>query len=115
MLVREEGRRVLATLVRTTGSWELAEDAVQDAVVRALETWPRDGVPAEPRAWLTLTARRRALDILRRESSRAPKEQEAVSMGLPEPVEPLSDSVVRDDLLRLVSPAATRRCRPRRR
>ena len=93
---------MLATLVRTTGSWELAEDAVQDAVVRALETWPRDGVPAEPRAWLTLTARRRALDIVRRESSRAPKEQEAVSMGLPEPVEPLSDSFVRDDLLRLV-------------
>jgi RNA polymerase sigma-70 factor (ECF subfamily) len=89
---------VLATLVRTTGSWELAEDAVQDAVVRALETWPRDGVPPEPRAWLTLTARRRALDVLRRGSTRGTREQEAVVM----PVEPPPDSVVRDDLLRLV-------------
>lgn len=93
---------MLATLVRTTGSWELAEDAVQDAVVRALETWPRDGVPAEPRAWLTLTARRRALDVLRRESSRAPKEREAVCTGLREAPAAASDSVVRDDLLRLV-------------
>ena len=89
---------MLATLVRTTGSWELAEDAVQDAVVRALETWPRDGVPPEPRAWLTLTARRKALDVLRREASRNTREQEAVVV----PVEPPPDSVVRDDLLRLV-------------
>ena len=65
-LVRDEGRRVLATLARVTGDLPLAEDAVQDAAVRALESWPRDGVPAEPRAWLTLTARRRAIDILRR-------------------------------------------------
>ena len=49
-LVRDEGRRVLATLVRHTGDLQLAEDAVQDAAVRALESWPRDGVPAEPRA-----------------------------------------------------------------
>ena len=73
-LVRDEGRRVLATLARVTGDLPLAEDAVQDAAVRALETWPRDGVPAEPRAWLTLTARRRAIDILRREAARAGKE-----------------------------------------
>jgi RNA polymerase sigma-70 factor, ECF subfamily len=99
-LVRDEGRRVLATLVRTTGSLPLAEDAVQDAVVRALETWPRDGVPAEPRAWLTLTARRRAVDLLRREALRDGKEAEAVS--LVEPPDPVPDSVVRDDLLRLV-------------
>ena len=48
-LVREEGTRVLATLIRVTGDVDLAEDAVQDAVVRALETWPRDGVPDNPR------------------------------------------------------------------
>jgi RNA polymerase sigma factor (sigma-70 family) len=99
-LVRDEGRRVLATLVRTTGSWELAEDAVQDAVVRALETWPRDGVPDEPRAWLTVTARRKALDVLRREALRSGKQKEAVTMLGPSGPEP--DSVVRDDLLRLV-------------
>ncbi len=98
--MREEGRRVLATLVRTTGSFELAQDAVQDAVVRALQTWPRDGVPPQPRAWLTLTARRRALDVLRREAGRDHKEREAVAMVVP--ADPPPDSVVRDDLLRLV-------------
>jgi RNA polymerase sigma-70 factor (ECF subfamily) len=100
-LVRDEGRRVLATLARLTGDLPLAEDAVQDAAVRALEIWPRDGVPAEPRAWLTLTARRRAIDILRREAARAGKEAESMI----EPDEPPQDDqpeTVRDDLLRLV-------------
>jgi RNA polymerase sigma factor (sigma-70 family) len=97
-LVRDEGRRVLATLARVTGDFPLAEDAVQDAAVRALEVWPRDGVPAEPRAWLTLTARRRAIDILRREAARAGKEAEAVI----EPDGPTPAETVRDDLLRLV-------------
>lgn len=98
-LVRDEGRRVLATLVRLTGDLPLAEDAVQDAALRALETWPRDGVPDEPRAWLTLTARRRAIDVLRREAARAGKEAEAMIEpdGPPPPAE-----TVRDDLLRLV-------------
>ena len=98
-LVRDEGRRVLATLARVTGDLPLAEDAVQDAAVRALETWPRDGVPAEPRAWLTLTARRRAIDILRREAARAGKEAESVTE--PDDVAPPPETV-RDDLLRLV-------------
>jgi RNA polymerase sigma-70 factor, ECF subfamily len=97
-LVRDEGRRVLATLARVTGDLPLAEDAVQDAAVRALETWPRDGVPAEPRAWLTLTARRRAIDILRREAARAGKEAESVI----EPDDLPPPETVRDDLLRLV-------------
>jgi len=101
-LVRDEGRRVLATLVRTTGSWTLAEDAVQDAVVRALETWPRDGVPEQPRAWLTLTARRRAIDLLRREGQREGREVEAVQLLGPADAPPPHESVVRDDLLRLV-------------
>ncbi|WP_342782449.1 RNA polymerase sigma factor [Vallicoccus soli] len=102
-LVRDEGRRVMATLVRTTGSWELAEDAVQDAALRALETWSRDGIPAEPRAWLTLTARRRALDVLRREAARTGKQQEAVTlMDQRGTAEDLPGSVVRDDLLRLI-------------
>ena len=100
-LVRDEGRRVLATLARVTGDLPLAEDAVQDAAVRALESWPRDGVPAEPRAWLTLTARRRAIDILRREAARAGKEAESViEPDDPPPAE--SSATVRDDLLRLV-------------
>jgi RNA polymerase sigma factor (sigma-70 family) len=98
-LVREERARVLATLVRVTGSVDLAEDAAQDAAVRALETWPRDGVPDNPRAWLLVTAKRRAIDLIRREARRAGKETEAMTFldPAPEPAE-----VVRDDLLRLV-------------
>lgn len=93
---------MLATLVRTTGSLQLAEDAVADAVLRALDVWPREGVPPEPRAWLTVTARRRAIDLLRRESMRTDKE--AAAMALLEPPDaPLPDhGVLRDDLLRLL-------------
>jgi RNA polymerase sigma factor (sigma-70 family) len=98
-LVREEGTRVLATLARVTGSIDLAEDAAQDAVVRALETWPRDGVPENPRAWLLVTARRRAIDIIRREARRVGKEAEATMFAGAGPDPP---EVVRDDLLRLV-------------
>ncbi|WP_290050752.1 RNA polymerase sigma factor [Amycolatopsis solani] len=97
-LVRDEGTRVLATLVRVTGSVDLAEDAVQDAVVRALETWPRDGVPANPRGWLLVAARRRAVDVVRREAKRLGKEADAMPAIDPHP-DPVS---VRDDLLRLV-------------
>jgi RNA polymerase sigma factor (sigma-70 family) len=98
-LVREEGTRVLATMVRVTGSVDLAEDATQDAVLRALETWPRDGVPDNPRGWLLVTAKRRVVDIVRREARRPGKETEAMSLLDPAPEPP---EVVRDDLLRLV-------------
>jgi RNA polymerase sigma-70 factor (ECF subfamily) len=101
-VVRDEGRRVLATLARTVGDVGLAEDAVQDAAVRALQTWSRDGVPANPRAWLTVTARRRAVDILRRERGRGPREAAAMDLLDPAGDVPPPDSVVRDDLLRLV-------------
>ncbi len=101
-LVRDEGRRVLATLVRTTGSVQLAEDAVQDAIERALRTWPRDGLPANPRAWLTLTARRRAVDLIRREAARDGKEAQAMVLLEPDDGPPPSGPVARDDLLRLV-------------
>src|SRR3954449_12232425 len=104
-LVRDEGRRVLATLVRHTGDLQLAEDAVQDAVLRALDAWPRTGVPPQPRAWLTLTARNRAVDLVRRESARTGKEAEAVALvdrfG-PGPPADEPPELVRDDQLRLV-------------
>jgi RNA polymerase sigma-70 factor (ECF subfamily) len=90
---------VLATLVRVTGDVDLAQDAAQDAVVRALQTWPRDGVPDNPRAWLLVTAKRRAIDIIRREARRAGKETEAVMFAEPGPE---SAEAVDDDLLRLV-------------
>ena len=97
-LGRDEGARVLATLVRVTGSVDLAEDAVQDAVVRALETWPRDGVPGNPRGWLLVAARRRAVDVVRREAKRQGKEAEAMPDIDPSP----DPQTIRDDLLRLV-------------
>jgi len=98
-LLRDEGPGVLATLGRQLGSLPLADDALQDAAVRALEVWPREGVPASPRGWLLLTARRRALDVLRREGRRADKEAASVKL-LPPPEE--EDGPVEDDLLRLL-------------
>jgi len=64
---REEYGRVVATLIRDLRDVELAEDALQDALAAALEAWPRDGLPRSPGAWLTVTARRKAIDRLRRE------------------------------------------------
>jgi RNA polymerase sigma-70 factor, ECF subfamily len=63
---REERAAVLATLIRHVGDFDLAEEALQDAFAKAVETWPRDGVPDQPGAWLTVTARRRAIDRVRR-------------------------------------------------
>jgi RNA polymerase sigma-70 factor (ECF subfamily) len=98
-VVRVEGARILATLVRTTGSLQVAEDAVQEAALRALRDWPRAGVPDQPRAWLTVTARRVAIDILRRENARAGKERDSMDLTF---VDPPPDGVVRDDRLRLL-------------
>lgn len=98
-LLRDEGRGVLATLARQTGSLQLAEDAVQDAAVRALEIWGRDGVPPSPRAWLLLVARRRAVDVLRREAGRARKEAAYVDLLPPGEQD---DDAIEDDLLRLL-------------
>jgi RNA polymerase sigma-70 factor (ECF subfamily) len=64
---REEGPAILATLIGQVGDFTLAEDALQDAFAAAVATWPRDGVPDRPGAWITTTARRRAIDRLRRE------------------------------------------------
>ena len=65
-LFREEQGRAVATLIRVTGDFDLAEEAVQDAFISALETWPERGIPANPGAWITTTARNRAIDRLRR-------------------------------------------------
>jgi RNA polymerase sigma-70 factor (ECF subfamily) len=73
---RSEWGRVVATLIRTTGDWDLAEECAQDAFARALERWPEDGIPDRPGAWLTTTARNRALDRLRRDATGAAKLQE---------------------------------------
>jgi len=65
---RKESRRVLATLLRLLGDFQLAEEALQDAFTVALKQWPSDGVPANPRAWLVSTGRFKAIDGLRRQS-----------------------------------------------
>jgi RNA polymerase sigma-70 factor (ECF subfamily) len=109
---REEWGRVLATLIRTTGDWDLAEECVQDAFARALERWPTDGVPRNPGAWLTTTARNRALDRLRRDAVGAAKVREA-AVNAPDddggPADPDDgdadaggDSGIVDDRLRLM-------------
>ncbi len=101
--VRVEGTRILATLIRTVGDVQLAEDAVQEATLAALGAWPVTGVPPEPRAWLTITARRKAIDIIRRERARAGKERDGLElMELPQSDGIVPDSVVQDDLLRLI-------------
>jgi RNA polymerase sigma-70 factor (ECF subfamily) len=69
----EEWGRVVATLIRTTGDWDLAEDCAQDAFAQAVRSWPRDGIPRRPGAWLTTVARNRALDRLRRSGTEAAK------------------------------------------
>ena len=61
-----EWGRVVASLIRMTRDWDLAEECAQDAFVQAVQRWPRDGVPSRPGAWLTTVARNRALDRLRR-------------------------------------------------
>ena len=70
---RDEWGQVVATLIGLTGNWDLAEDCAQDAFAAALSTWPRDGVPHRPGAWLTTTARNRARDRLRRDAAGAAK------------------------------------------
>ena len=99
-LTRDESTRILATLIRLTGDITLAEDALQDAMVRALTTWDSTGIPDNPRAWVIVTARRCAVDRIRREARRTDKEVSA--MVLFDEREDPSESVVRDDLLRLV-------------
>lgn len=68
-IFRQESGRVLALLVNTLRDIELAQDALQDALIVALERWQKDGIPPNPGAWLTVTARRKALDMLRREGN----------------------------------------------
>src|SRR5580765_6822328 len=63
---RSESRRVLATLIRLLGDFDLAEEALHDAFTAAMEQWPRDGVPSNPRPWLVSAGRFKAIDIVRR-------------------------------------------------
>jgi len=96
-----EWGQVVATLIRATGDWDLAEDSAADAFATALERWRRDGVPRSPGAWLTTTARNRATDRIRREATGSARLREAALLArdADEPAEP---DEVRDDRLRLI-------------
>jgi RNA polymerase sigma-70 factor, ECF subfamily len=96
-----EWGRVVATLVRLTGDWDLAEECAQDAFATALERWPRDGIPRRPGAWLTTVARNRAVDRARRARLGASKTLEVAVMATgDEELAPEED--VPDDRLRLM-------------
>ncbi len=102
---RSEWGRIVAALIRMTGDWDLAEECAQDAFATALQRWSGNGVPGNPGAWLTTTARNRALDRLRRDRTGATKYQEVAVAGRPaEPDEydGYDESGIADDRLRLM-------------
>jgi RNA polymerase sigma-70 factor (ECF subfamily) len=94
--------RIVATMIRFTGgNWDLAEECAQDAFAQALQKWPESGVPEQPLAWLTTTARNRAIDRMRRASTEAAKLQEVAAMDL-EPPPYSGDSEIPDERLELM-------------
>ena len=100
---RRDWGRVVATLIGVTGDWDLAEEAAQEAFASALTAWRRDGVPAQPRAWLITTARNRAVDRIRRERVGAAKMREAAFLNEPDAVSAATvDTSIPDDRLRLI-------------
>ena len=98
---REESRRVLATLIRLLGDFDLAEEALHDAFAAALEQWPREGLPANPRAWLVSTGRFKAIDTLRRRA-RFDASMAALAERARETPADDDDPQIADDRLRLV-------------
>ncbi len=103
-IYRAESRRVLATLIRLLGDFDLAEEALHDAFTAAVERWPRDGVPANPRAWLVSTGRFKAIDALRRrarfDASQSRLMEQIDTSGWDADV--TDDEGVEDDQLRLI-------------
>ena len=99
---RSDWGRVVAYLIRVTGNWDLAEECAQDAFERALERWPRDGIPSSPAAWLKTTARNRALDRLRRATVGDAKLKELMMLQPSDEATDGDDSGIDDDRLRLM-------------
>src|SRR5438445_5156414 len=101
---RADSRRVLATLIRLLGDFELAEEALHDAFRAALEQWPRDGVPSNPRAWLVSTGRFKAIDRLRRSARFDALDEIAdeAELGVVDPAAWAERESVEDDRLRLI-------------
>jgi len=105
-IFREESGRILATLIRFCGDFDLAEEAMQDAFAVALDRWPKDGAPANPAAWITTAARRKAIDRLRRDRTLAEKriqlEANAAVDALAHDEEAPEMTELQDDRLRLI-------------
>jgi RNA polymerase sigma-70 factor, ECF subfamily len=100
---RTESRRVLATLIRLLGDFDVAEEALHEAFRAALEQWPRDGVPATPRAWLVSTGRFKAIDAIRRRARLDPLDEVAGRLDAAgDDAPPGEAESVEDDRLRLV-------------
>ena len=102
-LYREESGRILATLIRLLGDFDLAEEVVQEAFQAALEQWPSEGTPANPRAWVIQAARHKAIDRLRRQTRFGEKLQELERLApLDASGEHAGENPVPDDRLRLI-------------
>jgi RNA polymerase sigma-70 factor, ECF subfamily len=103
-IYREESGRILATLIRLLGDFDLAEEAVQEAFSAAVEHWPRAGMPANPRAWLVSAGRNKAVDLLRRRARFEAKRDELARLtALAEELsETPEESMLNDDRLRLI-------------
>jgi len=99
---RSDWGRVVAYLIRVTGNWDLAEECAQDAFERALERWPREGIPSSPVAWLKTTARNRALDRLRRTTVGEAKLKELMMLRTTDETADGDESGIDDDRLRLM-------------
>src|SRR6185369_7396559 len=101
---RTESRRILATLIRLLDDFDLAEDALHDAFAAALERWPKDGVPANPRGWLVSTGRFKAIDALRRRVRFNASQEKIAAQLAPEGSDPARQPSegVEDDRRRLI-------------
>jgi RNA polymerase sigma-70 factor, ECF subfamily len=100
-IYRTESRRVFATLVRMLGDFDLAEEALHDAFRAALEQWPREGVPANPRAWLVSAGRFKAIDGIRRQRRFEALDEEAAE-AIPDERDTIEGDDIEDDRLRLI-------------
>ncbi|MBC7926668.1 MAG: sigma-70 family RNA polymerase sigma factor, partial [Bryobacteraceae bacterium] len=103
-VIREERTSICASLIRMTSDWELAEDCVQEACLRAWDLWSREGLPARPGGWLATVAKRLALDHLRRARRQCPIPDELVGGNQPDDsvLSPAGVTGVEDDVLRLI-------------
>ena len=104
-IFRDEAGRALATLIRLVGDFDLAEDALQEAFAVALERWPNEAPPANPRAWLVTIARHKAIDRVRRQIAFRDREQQVaheIELNAPDTNGVVDTSVFDDDMLRLI-------------